>query len=190
MDRVIDFVRMIVYVLVAIVIYLGVNQLLAVAEPWSGYGLIESVKQGFDGLRVSNSDHNEVELIDRYLASKKSPMAGQGYNFVRYGREYNVPPRLMVAMTGAESNFGQKGYAVGTNNPVGLGVHEGRSYQSWEESIKDLSFVLRNYYFDEGREDPMAIQNKWAPRCVDGNGCDNSWAENVDFFMTEMNSFS
>lgn len=189
MERVIDFMRMIVYVILAVVIYFGVNQLLVVAEPWEGHGLLEMWQK--DLARAHSVDSvEEVELIDQYLFINESPMVGQGKNFVRYGDEYDIPPRLMVAMSGAESNFGKNGYAIGTYNAVGLGVHEGRSYNNWEEGIKDMAWVLRNYYFDEGRDEPIEIQNKWAPRCVDGNACHNSWANNVQYFLSEMEDFS
>jgi hypothetical protein len=93
----------------------------------------------------------------------------------------------MPAIAGAESCFGKYGYASeGTYNAVGMGIHEQRIYTNWETGIEDMAKVLRNYYFDEGKDTTIEIQNKWAPRCVDGNSCDNSWAENVDFFISEM----
>jgi|GEM_PF-3109557 len=187
MERVIDFMRMIVYIIMAVVLYIGVNQLLEVAEPWAGQGLIEVWKNNF-ALAHPTDQLSESELIDQYLLSKNSPMVGEGANFVRFGEEWGVPPRLMVAMAGAESNFGKVGYAVGTFNAVGLGVHEGRSYPNWEEGIEDMAWVLRHYYLDEGRVNPLEIQNKWAPRCVDGNACHNSWADNVNYFLNEMDN--
>jgi hypothetical protein len=188
MERVYDFMRMILYLIMAVVLYFGVNQLLVVTEPWAGQSLVEVWRKNLAMAQSLNT--NEADLIDSYLATKGSPLSGQGYNFVKYGEEFNVSPLLMVAMTGAESNFGQVGYAVGSYNAVGLGIHEGRRYVSWEEGIEDMAMVLRNYYLDEGRDDPVEIQNKWAPRCVDGNACNDSWAENVKYFLDEMNKYS
>ena len=44
--------------------------------------------------------------INSYLASKNSPMAGQGNNFINTGTQYNLDPRLLVSLAGAESTFG------------------------------------------------------------------------------------
>ena len=204
MKRILSFMKTLVYVVVSLVIYLGVNQVLIMAKDVSvaeKLGFKQLVKEDFwDSLSNSvialakvddeskdNDREKIVATIDSYLTEKNSPMAGQGYYFVSYGEKYYISPFLMVAMAGAESNFGKEGYAAtGTYNAVGLGVHEGRRYSCWEEGIEDMARVLRNYYFDEGRDNPYSIQQKWAPRCIDGNGCDNSWAENVEFFMGEM----
>ena len=45
--------------------------------------------------------------LDAYLASKGSPMTGQGAAFVASGGQWQVDPRLVVAIAGAESSFGQ-----------------------------------------------------------------------------------
>ncbi len=46
--------------------------------------------------------------IDGFLATVGSPMVGQGANFVASGQAYNVDPGFMVALAGAESQFGKK----------------------------------------------------------------------------------
>src|SRR5689334_19737897 len=43
--------------------------------------------------------------IDAYLARKRSPLSGLGASFSGYGRDYNVDPRLVVAIAGAETTF-------------------------------------------------------------------------------------
>jgi RHS repeat-associated protein len=45
------------------------------------------------------------QAIDNYLASKKSPMAGMGEDFYVEGFKNNVDPRLIVAISGAETTF-------------------------------------------------------------------------------------
>jgi RHS repeat-associated protein len=46
------------------------------------------------------------QSLDSYLASKNSPLAGQGRNLFNAGSQYNVDPRLIVALAGAETTFG------------------------------------------------------------------------------------
>ncbi|MBU0648105.1 glucosaminidase domain-containing protein [Patescibacteria group bacterium] len=186
MERLMGFVKTLVYLIVAIVVYCGVNQVIYVAKAaeldlgfdWRGIWLLDEVE---------SENQKQVKVINQYLESQHSPLIGLGDVFVENAHLFDLPVYLMPAMTGAESGFGKVGYATnGTYNAVGLGIHEGRKYESWEEGIVDMAWVLRNYYFDEGRDDPISIQNKWAPRCVDGNSCDNSWADNVNFFINEM----
>ncbi len=45
--------------------------------------------------------------IDAFLLARGSPLAGEGTAFCTAGRRYGVDPAFLVAITGAESNFGQ-----------------------------------------------------------------------------------
>lgn len=196
MKRLIELLKMILYLGVTIISYLGVNQLLIITkdiqisfpEVWFSNWWTNEISVEAKG-KENDWSNKEVyiEVIDDYLAEKNSPMVGSGKDFVFYAQKFNLPRYLMVAIAGAESNFGKEGYATENSyNAVGLGVHEGRKYNSWREGIGDMAYVLRNYYFDEGKEDSVEIQNKWAPRCIDNNSCDNSWAKNVDFFTLQL----
>lgn len=130
---------------------------------------------------------NRIVVIDEYLKKKDSPLFGLGKMIADKADKYAISPYLLVAIMGAESGFGKYGYAAqGTYNAVGLGIHEGRKYNSWEEGIDDFGYVLKNYYFDENRVTPKQIQDKWAPRGIDGNGWDDTWANNVSFFLNEL----
>ncbi|MFA4931134.1 MAG: hypothetical protein WC570_04705 [Patescibacteria group bacterium] len=193
MERLLHFARLMIYVMVMVVIYLGVNQVLIIAS-----GKTNSLLGSFNLINLvwakdggeNENDRQWAKVIDDYLAQKQSPLSGLGGEYVTVAHKYDLPVYLMVAMAGAESGFGKYGYAQdNTFNPVGLGIHEGRRYENWAESIEDTGYVLRTYYFDEGRVDTVAIQNKWAPRCTDGNACHNSWADNVDYFMAELEAW-
>ncbi len=178
--------------MVTIVVYLGVNQLILIADSkdiFTGNQTISSWVEEILEVKASNEFDSDlyIEVIDEYLELHNSPMAGSGAKYLEVAKKYDLPKYIMVAIAGAESNFGKSGYATqGTFNAVGLGIHEGRKYSSWDEGIEDMGYVLRNYYFDEGKDEVLEIQNKWAPRCVDNNACSNSWAENVDYFINEI----
>jgi hypothetical protein len=45
--------------------------------------------------------------IDAWLTNKKSPLAGSGALFDSLGKQYDVDPRLPVAIAGAETTFGR-----------------------------------------------------------------------------------
>lgn len=196
MKRLIELLKMFLYVVVTIVLYFGVNQMMLIIEKsgwlekqeivvnwWESFWLVQA-----QGAEDWLDEDLYIEVIDEYLAKRDSPMTGSGVKFIENAKKYNLPKYLMVAMAGTESNFGKTGYAAaGSFNAVGLGVHEGRSYENWDEGIEDMARVLRNYYFDEGLDTTFEIQNKWAPRCTDGNSCDNSWSESTDYFINELN---
>ncbi len=196
MKRFFELLKMMLYVLVTIILYLGVNQFVIIvgksgvetkkSEYLDWFNSLWQVEAKGGGEDWINEKFYE-ENIDAYLYMKNSPLAGEGRSFISCAKQYDLPKYLMVAIAGAESNFGTTGYATqGTYNAVGLGIHEGRRYTNWGEGICDMAYVLRNFYFDEGRDTTIEIQNKWAPRCVDGNACDNNWAQNVDFFVKEL----
>lgn len=187
MLEVLEQTKRMLFLAILLVVYWGLTKGVAGQALANGLGSVWGNANEKIVIEAITNDGGKARLIDQYLMKKGSPMVGQGINFVEQGKIFQVDPYLMVAMAGAESGFGNLGYATdGTYNAVGLGIHEGRRYGSWEEGIEDLARVLRWYYLDEGRETTLAIQNKWAPRGVDGNGWKNSWAENVDYFRNEL----
>lgn len=198
MKRFIELLKKLIYVIVTIVLLLGVNQALMFLGQVSWLDKQEIFINWWSDIWKVEAQENSgdweereiyIKVIDDYLESHNSPMTGSGEDFVLSAQKYNLPRYLMVAMAGTESNFGLNGYAnTGSFNAVGLGVYEGRSYRNWEEGIDDMAYVLRNYYFDEGKDSTVEIQNKWAPRCADTNSCDNSWADSVDYFINDLNN--
>src|SRR5665648_44360 len=53
----------------------------------------------------------DAAQIDDFLAAHGSPLTGAGATFVAEGRAYGVDPAFLVAISGAETSFGQLLYA-------------------------------------------------------------------------------
>lgn len=144
--------------------------------------------------------HTWTDPIDRYLASKPnprsfSPMTGRGSVFESDGLEYTIDPRLIVAISGAETSFAtgkchKTPVAVTRNawnwfwcygnNSCGTDVCGNSAFDSWDSGIKTVSkFVKRNYVM-KGLTDVRKIQVKY---CTEG--CDY-WVKNVQSFMQQM----
>ena len=125
--------------------------------------------------------------LDAYLASKGSPMTGQGASFVASGGQWQVDPRLVVAIAGAESNFGQ--ITCAPFNAWGWGCPDGPyKFESWADGFDTVMKGLRTNYLSEGRTSVALIHQKYAPvgAANDPTGLNNHWTINVSRFIVEM----
>jgi hypothetical protein len=136
---------------------------------------------GPDTLPVSASS------LDRYLESKASPMTGEGESFLRSGLKWDVDPRLVVAIAGAESAFGLQ--LCAPYNAWGYGCPSGPvRFGSWAEAIDSVTQGLRENYLDQGLTTVDRIHLKYAPPAAtnDPNGLNYVWSDNVARFLTEQ----
>lgn len=134
--------------------------------------------------------------IDDYL--EDSPMAGEGAHYVKWGRYFNVDPRLLVGISLAESSLGRYtcqsynawGWACGkyvfapgvdpdTNRAEFAGAPgyvagQGISFETgWEDCMFWVTRSLRQSYLDQGLTTVATIQPKY---CT--SGCEH-WISNV-----------
>lgn len=125
--------------------------------------------------------------LDAYLAARTSPLAGLGPTFVAEASAVGLDPRLLVAITGAETSFGTYAPSQAIHNPFGLGP--GRTYPSWAESIRTAARTLAGpIYLGDGRVTIPAIQARWAPSGAsnDPTGLNNNWVRNVGVYYREL----
>jgi hypothetical protein len=125
--------------------------------------------------------------IDSYLASKGSPMTGQGAAFLASAGRYQVDPRLVVAISGAESSFGA--VTCGPFNAWGWSCpNDPADFADWPTAIETITRGLREYYLDEGRTSVALIQQKYCPvgAANDPTGLNSHWATNVTRFLAEQ----
>ncbi len=125
--------------------------------------------------------------IDAYLSSKASPMTGQGAAFVASGGRWQLDPRLLVAIAGAESSFGK--ITCAPFNAWGWGCPNGPyNFESWADGIDTVAQGLRTNYLSEGRTTVALINLKYAPigAANDPTGLNNHWTTNVSRFLVEQ----
>lgn len=65
---------------------------------------------------VSAEPFISPSTLDSYLQGKSSPLAGNGPAFIDQGITFNVDPRLVVGIAGAETTFATNGTCVQFNN--------------------------------------------------------------------------
>jgi hypothetical protein len=125
--------------------------------------------------------------IDAYLSTKGSPMTGQGAAFVASGGRWQLDPRLLVAIAGAESSFGQ--ITCAPFNAWGWGCPNGPfRFESWADGIDTVAEGLRTNYLSEGRTTVALINLKYAPIGAenDPTGLNSNWTINVSRFLVEQ----
>lgn len=121
-----------------------------------------------------------------YLRRKGSPLADHVPDIIRSANRYRVDPRLLVAISGAETSFATNGRGPKVHNAWGIGP--GRSYGSWGEGIDYTAKLLRESYIGQGRKSVEAIQRKWAPIGVenDPRNMNSVWTRNVAQFYSDL----
>jgi hypothetical protein len=139
--------------------------------------------------------------IDQYLAkrptpSRPSPLTGQGSVFDSNGQQYAIDPRLIVAISGAETSFAtakcHSTPVVETHNAwnwfwcygsgtCGNDVCGNSPFDSWGSGIKTVSKFMRKNYINKGYDTVPLIRTKYCTA-----GCDY-WVGNVTRFLEEMN---
>jgi len=120
--------------------------------------------------------------IDDYLSCKGSPLAGHGATFVSAAQQWDVDPRLIVAIAGAESTFGL--YLCASYNAWNWfygGDCPSSPFSSWDEGINTVTQRIRELYFDTWNL--YTIHDIGLTYC--GSGCEN-WEPNVRTFYAEQ----
>jgi cell wall-associated NlpC family hydrolase len=129
----------------------------------------------------------DAAALDAYLAGKGSPLAGAGAAFVASAGQVGLDPRMLVAISGAETSFGTYGPSQLIHNPFGMGP--GRVYGSWEEAIAAAANNLAGpIYLGAGKVTIGQISGTWAPLGAgnDPNNLNSNWTRNVSRYYAEM----
>ena len=125
--------------------------------------------------------------LDTYLAERGSPLSGLGATFVAQAGSVGLDPRVLVAITGAETSFGTYGPAQAIHNPFGLGPHI--NYPSWGDAIAAAARTLSgDKYRGAGRVTIGTIQPIWAPLGAvnDPVNLNSNWTRNVARYYADM----
>lgn len=136
-----------------------------------------------DARSVSLSD-NRVKILKEFLESYNSPLAPFALVFVETADIYNLDWRLVAAISGVESTFGQQ-VPQGSYNGWGWGVYGNNVtyFSSWEDGIQTVSKGLREKYMDRaGTDNIYVVGSSYA--------ASPTWAVRVESFMNRISDFT
>ena len=136
-----------------------------------------------DARNVSLLD-NRVKILREFLESYNSPIAPFAKEFVETSDIYNLDWRLVAAISGVESTFGQQ-IPAGSYNGWGWGIYGNNViyFSSWEDGIQTISKGLRERYMNQrGATNVYEIGSTYA--------ASPTWAVRVEYFMNRISDFS
>jgi len=118
--------------------------------------------------------------LQDFLDYYDSPMATYSGYLVQMADKYGIDWRLVPAISGIESTFG-KNIPFGSYNAYGWNGGNAR-FDSWEESIEEVSKKLKEKYYSRGLNTPFKIAPVYCPPS-------KVWAGKVAFFMEKIGEF-
>ena len=130
----------------------------------------------------------DAAQLDAFLEQHDSPMAGSGATFIAEGQLYGVDPVFLVAISGAETSFGQLLYSQNGDQCTYNAFNwfygptwPTSDFTSWGEGIARVAAGLGGpLYHGAGLYSVDAIAPKY---CPDGT---EQWVTNVKAFMTAL----
>ncbi len=129
-------------------------------------------------------DDYRVKILSDYLAQRNSPLTPYAADFVENADKYNLDWKLVAAISGVESTFGEA-IPVNSYNAWGWGVYGDNviRFGSWKEGIQTISQGLRERYIDKwGGKDIYQIGAMYASS--------PAWAGHVEMYMNNIQDFA
>ncbi len=130
-----------------------------------------------------NEDYR-VKILESYFKKQNSPLAPYAGDFVRNADKYNLDWKLVAAISGVESTFGQA-IPYNSYNAWGWGVYGDNviRFTSWTEGIDTISQGLRERYINQwDAENIYQIGRMYASS--------PAWAGHVVSVMNQIQDFA
>jgi len=136
------------------------------------------LKTNLSGLKKTDA---RGQKLATFLTQQNSPLAPYAEIFIQAADKYQIDWKLVPAITGVESSFG-KNIPFRSYNAYGW-ANGAYRFQSWDQSIKHVSQVIKKKYIDQGLDNPWKIGPVYAPPS-------KTWAGKVVWFMNQIDEFN
>lgn len=133
---------------------------------------------------LKDINDERVNKLKAYLEANNSPIASDARVFVEAADQYDLDWRLVAAISGLESGFGNH-IPANSYNAWGWGVYGGKVtyFTSWEDGIRTISQGLRERYMNErGAQNVYQIGSTYA--------ASPTWAQRVIMFMDRIENYT
>jgi RHS repeat-associated protein len=120
--------------------------------------------------------------LNGYLGTKNSPMVGQGTSLMNTGQKYNLDPRLLVSIAGAETSFGRN-ITAGQFNAFNV-LYNGLNspFSSWQSAINSVGHSLTNPSNGYNLANTATMYSRY---CSTGSTC-GAGLNNINTFMAQQ----
>jgi hypothetical protein len=132
---------------------------------------------------IEKAPDSRTIILKEYLKQYNSPLVPYAQNFVEIADKYDLDWKLVVAISGVESTFGQQ-IPNDSFNGWGWGIYGDHMirFSSWTQGIETVSEGLRNKYINTwGAQDVYSIGKIYA--------ASPTWAQRVTYFMAKIDEF-
>jgi hypothetical protein len=129
------------------------------------------------------ADAPTAAQLDSYFAAKGSNLAGHGNKLIEAGRKYDIDPRLVAAVAGAETSLGNNVCTpFNAWNWFYKQTCPPSKFSSYDEAIENVTKYLRHNYINKGYTSLALIRAKY---CT--SDCEN-WIPLATKFREEMSA--
>ncbi len=132
---------------------------------------------------IAKTSDSRAKILKEYLGQYNSPLVPFASDFVEIADKYNLDWKLVAAISGVESTFGQQ-IPYESFNGWGWGIYGDNiiRFSSWKQGIETVSQGLRANYMNKwGAGDVYEIGRLYA--------ASPTWAQRVDYFMKKIDEF-
>lgn len=128
-------------------------------------------------LTRTQTEQFQKQAMVRVLSGYGSPLISEVDSFLLVTRALDLPPYLLVSITGVESTFANR-MIPGTYNPFGYGKGT-IPFDNWAHGISTVGYSLKHKYIGRGANTLDKIGVRYA-------GGSTTWAPKVKHFMNKF----
>ncbi len=125
---------------------------------------------------IKAKEDDRAKILKSFLENRGSPMAQEAEELVEIADKYKIDWKLLPAIAGVESHYGQL-IPAGSYNPYGWN-NGGAYFKNWEDASEHVASGIRTRYAQTGEVTPYRIGPSYAANPL--------WATHVSNYMYQI----